>query len=93
MDITEDQTSPEQLRESFRGIASDKVRVVHKPFTSTHISRLITSCQLFVTELDMRLAQLPASAIDYLREVMPSKVNENGESEYDYEMWLEEVFA
>ncbi|KIM63382.1 hypothetical protein SCLCIDRAFT_24265 [Scleroderma citrinum Foug A] len=72
VDITEDQTSPEQLRESFRGIASDK---------------------LFVTELDMRLAQLPASAIDYLREVMPSRMNEDGEPEYDYEAWLEEVFA
>ena len=90
MDITEDQTSPEQLRESFRGIASDKVRVVHK---FTHISRLIALFQLFVTELDMRLAQLPASAIDYLREVMPSRMNEDGEPEYDYETWLEEVFA
>jgi Ca2+-binding EF-hand superfamily protein len=25
VDITEDQTSPDQLREAFRGIASDKV--------------------------------------------------------------------
>ncbi|KAL4080698.1 calponin homology domain-containing protein [Scleroderma citrinum] len=72
VDITEDQTSPEQLQESFRGIASDK---------------------LFVTELDLRLAHLPASAIDYLREVMPSRTNEVGEAEYDYEAWLEEVFA
>lgn len=28
VDITEDQTSPEQLREAFRGIAADKVRSV-----------------------------------------------------------------
>lgn len=28
VDITEDQTSPEQLREAFRGIAGDKVRVL-----------------------------------------------------------------
>ncbi|KAI6027630.1 calponin homology domain-containing protein [Pisolithus microcarpus] len=72
VDITEDQTSPDQLRESFRGIASDKP---------------------FVTELDMRLAQLSSSAIDYLREVLPFQRNEVGEPEYDYETWLEEVFA
>ncbi|KAG1745881.1 uncharacterized protein EDB91DRAFT_1119273 [Suillus paluster] len=72
VDITEDQTSPEQLRESFRGIAGDKP---------------------FVTELDMRLAQLPLSAVDYLREVIPSTTNEVGEPEYDYDTWLQDVFA
>ncbi|KAF8133841.1 calponin homology domain-containing protein [Boletus edulis] len=72
VDIMEDQTSPEQLRDSFRGIAADKP---------------------FVTELDMRLAQLPVSAIDYLREVLPSSKNEAGEPEYDYETWLHDVFA
>ncbi|KAJ8593785.1 hypothetical protein M405DRAFT_785381 [Rhizopogon salebrosus TDB-379] len=72
VDITEDQTSPEQLHESFCGIAGDKP---------------------FVTELDMRLAQLPISAIDYLREVIPSNNNEVGEAEYDYETWLKDVFA
>ncbi|KAG1748735.1 calponin homology domain-containing protein [Suillus lakei] len=72
VDITEDQTSPEQLRESFRGIADNKP---------------------FVTELDMRLAQLPVSAVDYLSEVIPSTNNEVGEPEYDYETWLQDVFA
>ncbi|KAK0464342.1 actinin-like protein [Desarmillaria tabescens] len=72
VDITEDQTSPEQLREAFRGIASDK---------------------LFVTELDLRIAHLPASSVDYLKEVMPSVRNEAGEPEYDYERWLDDVFA
>ncbi|KIN99583.1 hypothetical protein M404DRAFT_965491 [Pisolithus tinctorius Marx 270] len=72
VDITEDQTSPDQLRESFRGIAGDKP---------------------FVTELDLRLARLPSSAIDYLREVLPFQRNEVGEPEYDYETWLEEVFV
>ncbi|KAF9221592.1 hypothetical protein BS17DRAFT_785019 [Gyrodon lividus] len=73
VDITEDQTSPEQLRESFRGIAGDKP---------------------FVTELDMRLAQLPVSAIDYLREVLPSSSeNEVEEPQYDYETWLHDVFV
>lgn len=72
VDITEDQTSPDQLRESFLGIAGNKP---------------------FVTELDMRLAQLPVSAVDYLSEVIPSTNNEAGELEYDYETWLRDVFA
>ncbi|KAF7795394.1 hypothetical protein EIP86_006552 [Pleurotus ostreatoroseus] len=72
VDIEEDQTSPEQLRDSFRGIAADKP---------------------FVTELDLRLAHLPQSAIDYLRQTMPSVQNGVGEPEYDYEAWLDEVFA
>ncbi|KAI0087028.1 calponin homology domain-containing protein [Irpex rosettiformis] len=72
VEITEDQTSPAQLRESFRGIAGDKP---------------------FVTELDLRLAHLPQTSIDYLREVMPSAQNGVGEPEYDYETWLDDVFA
>ncbi|GLB38228.1 putative ca2+ insensitive EF hand [Lyophyllum shimeji] len=72
VDITEDQTSPEQLRDAFRGIATDKP---------------------FVTELDLRIAHLPPSAIEYLREAMPSTSNEAGEPEYDYERWLDDVFA
>lgn len=67
----EDQTSPAQLRESFRGIAGDKP---------------------FVTELDLRVAHLPQSAIEYLKEVIPGVVNGSGELEYDYEAWLDEVF-
>lgn len=46
-----------------------------------------------MTELDMRLAQLPVSAVDYLSEVIPSTNNEAGELEYDYETWLRDVFA
>ncbi|KZT67258.1 actinin-like protein [Daedalea quercina L-15889] len=72
VEITEDQTSPDQLRDSFRGIANDKP---------------------FVTELDLRVAQLPASAIEYLRQAMPSAANGAGEAEYDYEAWLDAVFA
>ncbi|KAI0696415.1 actinin-like protein [Cytidiella melzeri] len=71
VEITEDQTSPAQLRESFRGIAGDKP---------------------FVTELDLRLAHLPQSSIDYLHKVMPSTQNSAGEPEYDYETWLDDVF-
>ncbi|KAJ8468884.1 hypothetical protein ONZ51_g9361 [Trametes cubensis] len=71
VDIMEDQTSPAQLRESFRGIAGDKP---------------------YVTELDLRVAHLPASAIEFLRQAMPSSTNDVGEPEYDYERWLDEVF-
>ncbi|KAF8262271.1 calponin homology domain-containing protein [Lactarius quietus] len=71
VNITEDQTSPDQLREAFQGAASNKP---------------------YVTELDLRLAHIPASAIDYLREVMPSTPNEAGEREYDYDSWLDSVF-
>ncbi|KAF8645204.1 hypothetical protein AX16_008031 [Volvariella volvacea WC 439] len=72
MDIMEDQTTPEQLREAFRGIASDKP---------------------FVTELDLRLARLPASAIEYLRDAMPNHQRGGGDAQYDYEKWLDDVFA
>ncbi|KAI8994227.1 actinin-like protein [Trametes punicea] len=71
VDIMEDQTSPAQLREAFRGIAADKP---------------------YVTELDLRVAHLPASAIEFLRQAMPSSANGAGEPEYDYERWLDEVF-
>jgi hypothetical protein len=45
-----------------------------------------------VTELDLRIAQLPAPAIEYLRNAIPNTPNEVGEPEYDYERWLDEVF-
>ncbi|KAI0322018.1 calponin homology domain-containing protein [Amylostereum chailletii] len=71
VDITEDQTSLDQLREAFQGVAANKP---------------------FVTELDLRLAHIPANAIEYLREAMPSAPNAVGEPEYDYEAWLDTVF-
>jgi len=74
VEITEDQTTPDQLRDAFRGLAHDKP---------------------FVTELDLKMAMLPQSAIDYLREVMPPTTasSEGGEeAEYDYEVWLDRVF-
>ncbi|KAG8745851.1 hypothetical protein FRC10_006878 [Ceratobasidium sp. 414] len=70
VDITEDQTSPAQLRDSFRGLAGDKP---------------------FVTELDLRAALLPPSAIEYLQQAMPRR--EGSEAEFDYEAWLDDVFA
>lgn len=91
VDITEDQTSPEQLREAFRGIASDKVCELF----SVNGYVLIKACasQSFVTELDLRVAHLPVSAIGYLREAMPSVPNEQGELEYDYGAWLDSTFG
>ncbi|QRV77667.1 Calponin homology (CH) domain [Ceratobasidium sp. AG-Ba] len=70
VDITEDQTSPAQLRDAFRGLAGDKP---------------------FVTELDLRAALLPPTAIEYLQQAMPRR--EGSEIEFDYEAWLDDVFA
>ncbi|KIY46738.1 hypothetical protein FISHEDRAFT_66337 [Fistulina hepatica ATCC 64428] len=72
VEITEDQTTADQLRDSFRGIAADKP---------------------FVTELDLRIAHLPQASIDYLQQAMPSALNDVGEPLYDYEAWLDDVFA
>ncbi|KIJ54624.1 hypothetical protein M422DRAFT_24535 [Sphaerobolus stellatus SS14] len=69
VDIMEDQTSAEQLRDAFRGIANDKP---------------------FVTELDLRVALLPAESIEFLRQAIPAAPSEDG---LDYEAWLDEVFA
>lgn len=49
--------------------------------------------QPFVTELDLRIASLPAAAIDFLRQAMPSGRNDSGEAEYDYERFIDEVFT
>ena len=38
-----------------------------------------------MTELDLRIASLPATAIYFLRQAMPSNQNDSGEAEYDYE--------
>ncbi|EIN12862.1 actinin-like protein [Punctularia strigosozonata HHB-11173 SS5] len=54
--------------------------------------RGIASDKPFVTELDLRVAKLPPSAIEYLTKAMPSQSNEVGEPEFDYEGWLREVF-
>ena len=84
----EDQTSPAQLREAFRGIAADKVSrgCGAVPQCAERLS------QPYVTELDLRVAHLPTSAIEFLRQTMPSSQNDVGEPEYDYERWLDEVF-
>ena len=90
----EDQTaSPDQLREAFRGIAKDKV--YNTFFNKNHLCQklIFFFLQPFVTELDLRVASLPAAAIDFLREAMPSGHNDAGEAEYDYERFIDEVFT
>ena len=92
MDITEDQTSSDQLRDAFRGIANDKVISAFRkvdPFIDERCE------QSYVTELDLKVALLPQPAIDYLRAAMPAIQNGAGEGDakaYDYESWLDRVF-
>ncbi|EJU03207.1 hypothetical protein DACRYDRAFT_65404 [Dacryopinax primogenitus] len=69
VEITEDQTSPEQLRDAFRSLAGEKG---------------------FMTEVDLQQAVLSASAVAYLREVIP--LSSDPVDHLDYEMWLDEVF-
>lgn len=57
------------------------------------VTHCLIAMQPFVTELDLRLAQVSAHSTDYLKEAIPSKNNEAGEPEYDYETWLDQVFA
>ena len=94
VDITEDQTSPDQLREAFQGAASNKVcpRVFTFPGLTNGADSATAHTQPYVTELDLRLAHIPASAIEYLREVMPATPGGTGEAEYDYDAWLDSVF-
>ena len=56
------------------------------------ISSLTSFTQPYVTELDLRLAHIPASGIEFLREAMPSIPNEVGEPQYDFAGWLDSVF-
>lgn len=105
--ITEDTTSPDQVRESFRGIASDKVGAPLLPRINTPLTMSVL--QAFVTELDLRHALVPQSAIDYLLEAMPRyqppekrdasapllsepATSEEDENVFDYELFLEQLF-
>ncbi|KAJ1303349.1 hypothetical protein OPQ81_011544 [Rhizoctonia solani] len=45
----------------------------------------------FVTEVDLRAALLPPAAIEYLSQAMPRRPG--SEPEFDYEAWLDDVFA
>lgn len=54
---------------------------------------MFVPAQPFVTELDLRIAHLPAASIDYLREAMPRGETNGAEAEYDYERFIDEVFS
>jgi hypothetical protein len=45
----------------------------------------------FVTEVDLRAALLPPTAVEYLQQAMPRRPG--SETEFDYEAWLDDVFA
>ncbi|OBZ87009.1 Alpha-actinin-like protein 1 [Choanephora cucurbitarum] len=67
--VTEDKTTPDQLRDSFRTMAGEKP---------------------FVTELDLKMSQIPMHMIDYLKKAMPR--SSDAEEGYDYEVFVEEMF-
>ncbi|CEJ04689.1 hypothetical protein RMCBS344292_18644 [Rhizopus microsporus] len=67
--VTEDKSTPDQIRESFRTMAGDKP---------------------YVTELDLKMSQIPMKMIDYLKRTMPN--SEDNAEGYDYELYIEQMF-
>ncbi|KAJ1968962.1 alpha-actinin [Dispira parvispora] len=67
--ITEDQTTPEQLRQSFKVVAGDKP---------------------YVTEMDLKMSQLPPPVVAYLVNHIPRRTG--SKNEYDYQAYLDSVF-
>lgn len=54
---------------------------------------MLSPClQPFVTELDLRVAQLPAAAVEYLRQAMPKVPVDSEDTQYDYDAWISDVF-
>lgn len=49
--------------------------------------------QPFVTELDLKVALLPVSAVEYLRDAMPKVKSETSSDAFDYEAWLDTIFG
>jgi len=83
VDITEDQTSSEQLRDAFRGIAGDK------PF--------VTDLDLKVAMLPQGAIEFLRQAMPQMRtnggRAEPDGAQPNeGSQTYDYETWLDRVF-
>ncbi|KAF9055561.1 calponin homology domain-containing protein [Panaeolus papilionaceus] len=46
----------------------------------------------YITELDLRQAHLPVQAIEYLKSAMPSEKTKEGNMQYDYARFIDEVF-
>ncbi|KAG8793175.1 hypothetical protein FRC16_011058 [Serendipita sp. 398] len=78
VDITEDQTSAEQLREAFRGIAQEKNFVTE---VDLQLAQLSDGCVRFLTQ-HMPLA----------RDQIDGGSNEEMGAVLDYERWLDEAF-
>ncbi|KAG8751399.1 hypothetical protein FRC14_007943 [Serendipita sp. 396] len=78
VDITEDQTSAEQLREAFRGIAQEKNFVTE---VDLQLAQLSDGCVRFLTQ-HMPLA----------RDQIDVGSNEEMGAVLDYERWLDEAF-
>ncbi|KAG2211032.1 hypothetical protein INT46_010939 [Mucor plumbeus] len=51
--------------------------------------RTIAGDKPFVTELDLKMSQIPVSMIDYLKKMMPRSYSEN---EMDYESFVQDMF-
>lgn len=68
--VTEDKTTPDQLRDSFRTMAGDKP---------------------FITELDLRMSQIPMPMIDYLKKTMPRSSTIESDA-FDYDSFVEDMF-
>jgi hypothetical protein len=68
--VTEDKTTPDQLRDSFRTMAGDKP---------------------FITELDLRMSQIPMPMIDYLKKTMPRSSHTESDA-FDYDSFVEAMF-
>ncbi|KAI8968324.1 hypothetical protein BDF20DRAFT_828153, partial [Mycotypha africana] len=69
--VTEDKTTPDQLREAFRTVAGEKA---------------------YVTELDLKMSQIPVRMIDYLKSSMPIVDTPDQQEGYDYEEFVNEMF-
>lgn len=51
--------------------------------------RTIAGDKPFVTELDLKMSQIPVSMIDYLKKMMPRSYSDN---EMDYESFVQDMF-
>ncbi|RUS15386.1 hypothetical protein BC937DRAFT_92529 [Endogone sp. FLAS-F59071] len=83
--ITEDKTTPDQLRQSFKTVASDKLGIQRHPLT------FYPTLQPWVTELDLKMCLVPVPVINHLKQTMPpSRQNPDG---YDYSAYVNQVFT
>jgi Ca2+ insensitive EF hand len=104
VEITVDSSSPAQIRDSFRELAGDKVRLrssLSFPFMRRRDANLLTDPlsspreQPYVTELDLQLAQVPKASVDFLTKAMPraTRPGDNGSGiALDFDGFLDIVY-